>query len=191
MVNGRTVLVLWKQTPLPGVYILHLETKTDARGWFARTWCDDEATEHGIDVRWVQCSTSFNQRRGTLHGSHYQREPGAEVKLVWCVRGSTWDITVDLRLALPTYGAWVSVVLPSDGKVQIFIPPGCARGFQTIEDDTELFYQTSARYRPEPSEGIDWKDRNLAVEWPLPDEAIVSERDQHLPEWMPCPQLSY
>ncbi len=167
-------------TPLKGVYLIESEQLADERGFFARTWCRKEAESLNLNSHIEQCSVSFNKQRGTLRGLHYQREPYAETKLVRCTVGAIYDVVVDLRQDSATYGKWIAYELSAMNRRQLYIPQGCAHGFQTLMDDTEVYYQISMEYHPEAACGIRWNDPSLNIPWP---EKIsnISIRDSKLP----------
>ena len=164
-----------------GVYLIDLELHVDQRGFFARTFCVREFEQHGLSTTVAQCSTSFNARRGTLRGLHYQSAPYEEAKVVRCTSGAVFDVVVDLRAGSPTRGKWLSTELSGNNRRMLYIPPGVAHGFQTTEDNTEVFYQISTDHVPSASRGIRWDDPQLAIDWPLCDERIVSDRDAAFP----------
>jgi dTDP-4-dehydrorhamnose 3,5-epimerase len=172
--------VIFKPTELPGVVVIEPEPHADHRGHFARTFCTEEFAGHGLPIAFAQCSTSYNRRRGTLRGLHFQAEPFAEAKLIRCTRGRVFDVTVDLRAASPTWRRWTAVQLDADNGRQVFIPQGCAHGFQTLADDSELFYQITAPYRPKAVRGLRWNDPAFAIPWPVVPP-ILSDRDAALP----------
>ena len=178
----------FRELDIKGVFLVTPEPARDRRGFFARTWCREEFAEHGIDDAFDQASVSYNHKRGTLRGIHYQAPPHGESKLVRCTRGSLFDVAVDLRPASPSYGRWVGEILSEVNHAALVIPEGCAHGFQTLEDETEVFYQIAGPYRPEASRGIRWNDPQLAVDWPLAGP-ILSERDADLPtlDALPAP----
>lgn len=167
-------------TKLPGVWILDLERQEDERGFFARSWCRLEFEKHGLDPRLVQCNMSFNRRKGTLRGMHYHAAPHQEAKLVRCIRGAIYDVAVDLRPALPTHRQWTAVELSAENRRALFVPTGCAHGFQTLEDNTEVFYQMSEFYHAECDRGVRWDDPALQIKWPIAGP-ILSERDKNYP----------
>lgn len=171
----------FSKTPLEGIVLVEPERLEDTRGHFARTWCMREFAENNIAADFVQCSTSFNKIRGTLRGLHFQSLPYAEAKLVRCTRGRLWDVVVDIRSHSPTKGAWWGVELSASGGEMIFIAEGFAHGFQTLEDDTEIFYQITAEYRPEAGRGIRWNDPDIGIEWPISPPTAISDRDRQLP----------
>lgn len=167
-------------TKLPGVWIVDLEKHEDERGFFARTWCRREFEERGLNPNLVQCSVSFNRKKGTLRGMHYQIAPHAESKLVRCTRGAIYDVAVDLRTTATTYKEWIPVELTAKNNRALYIPGGFAHGFQTLEDNTEVFYQMSEFYFPELSHGILYSDSAMAISWPIANP-ILSERDRAFP----------
>ncbi len=174
------------ETPIPGAVIVEPEPRNDHRGSFMRTFCAEEFRAQGLAAEFVQCSTSWNARRGTLRGLHYQIPPYEEAKLVRVTRGAVFDVAVDLRPDSPRYLHWTGVELTAENRRALYIPPGCAHGFQTLEDETEVFYQISVPYRADASRGIRWDDPALGVRWPLP-EPVMSERDRTYPDWSPAP----
>ena len=163
-------------TTLPGVMILEPERHQDERGYFSRTWCARELGERGLDPSLSQCSVSFNHRRGTLRGLHYQIPPHAEVKLVRCVRGALFDVAVDLRPDSPTFGGHVAAKLDVDNGRALYIPRGCAHGFYTLDDSTEVEYFIGTAYHPEAARGVRYDDPLLALSWPGPIE-VIAPRD--------------
>ena len=173
--------MIFRETGLHGAYLVVPERLEDERGYFARTWCAREFAELGLDANLSQCNTSFNPHQGTLRGLHYQTGDGAEAKLIRCIRGRIFDVIVDLRPASPTYRSWFATELNAENGVMLYAPGGFAHGFQTLEDESEVFYQISAPYRPELGRGIRWDDPVLAIAWPQADKRIISARDQSLP----------
>ncbi len=172
------------QTPLPGAWVIELEELGDERGWFARTFDAEEFESRGLNPAVVQCNASFNARRGTLRGMHYQGEPHGESKVVRCVRGAIFDVAVDLRPDSPTYRGWHGVELSSETRRAFYIPAGLAHGFQTLTDDAEVLYQMGHRYVPEAARGVRWDDPAFAIDWPAVDsERIISEKDRAYPDY--------
>lgn len=163
-------------TPIPGAFVIEIEPRHDARGFFARTFCKRELAEHGLDTDIAQCNLSYNRRRGTLRGMHYQIAPHEEVKIVSCVQGVIFDCIVDIRRGSPGFGRVFSVELSAEQRNALYIPKGCAHGFQTLTDEATVAYQMFAFYEPAAARGIRWDDPTLAIPWPLPDPT-VSERD--------------
>jgi dTDP-4-dehydrorhamnose 3,5-epimerase len=169
------------ETSLNGVLILGLEPKPDERGFFARMWSEEELASHGLDARITQASLSYNRCRGTLRGLHYRVAPHAESKIVRCIRGAIYDVVVDLRSESASCYQWFGVELTSDNRKSIYIPEGCAHGFQTLEDHTEVLYLMSQRYVPEAERGLRWDDRAIGITWPPVEVRIMSERDRNWP----------
>jgi dTDP-4-dehydrorhamnose 3,5-epimerase len=168
------------ETDLPGAYIIELEEKRDSRGFFARTFCVNEFSEHGLTTRISQCNLSFNYRRGTLRGLHYQAEPAAEAKLVRCIAGAIQQVLVDLRPDSPTFHRYITVELSAANRRAVFLPELFAAGYQTLADNTEVLYQVSEFHTPEAERGIRYDDPAIGVEWPLPISEI-SAKDQAWP----------
>lgn len=168
------------ETDIEGVWIIDIEPIEDERGWFARIHCAETFASLGIAPNFAQCSTSYNRRRGTLRGLHFQAAPAPEAKLVRCVRGALFDVAVDLRPGSGTSGRWVSAELTADNRRAILIPEGCAHGFQTLVDDTELIYQISVPYQPGLARGVRWDDPELGIPWPIASPTM-SLRDRDLP----------
>jgi dTDP-4-dehydrorhamnose 3,5-epimerase len=179
--------VLFHETPLPGVLIIEPERIEDERGFFARTFSTDEFAAQGLDVRVAQCSTSFNPKAGTLRGMHYQASPHAEAKLVRCTRGAIFDVAVDLRTDSSAYLGWVGVELSADDGRALFVPEGCAHGFQTLVDTCEVLYQISTPHIPDAGRGVRWNDPAFGIEWPEapPHGRTLSDRDAEYPDFDP------
>lgn len=173
--------MIFLETPLQGAYVIEVEKLEDERGFFARSWCVREFATKGLDPHLVQCNVSFNKRKGTLRGLHYQIPPHAEVKLVRCTKGSLFDVIVDLRKDSPTFLKWVGVELTASNHRMLYIPKLFAHGFQTLEDDTEIFYQMSEFYEPAASKGLRWNDPRLDISWP-DIGGVMSQKDQAYPD---------
>lgn len=169
-------------TDIPGAFLIDPVRIEDHRGFFARTWCDREAKGHGITTRWEQCSISYNKRKGTLRGLHFAAPPHEEAKLVRCTMGAIFDVIVDLRRDSAAFKRHVSVTLSGENRRMLYIPEGCAHGFQTLEDDTEVFYQISRFYVPEAARGVRWDDSAFGIVWP-DAERIILERDRAYPDF--------
>jgi len=174
--------VIFTPTKLPGAWVLELDPHEDERGFFARSWCERECEARGLNPRVVQCNVSFNKRRGTLRGMHYQAAPHQEAKLIRCTRGSIHDVIIDLRPGSPVFKQHVAVRLDAEGRRMLYVPEGVAHGFQTLEDDTEVFYQMSAFYAPDHARGVRWNDPAFGLEWPI-DERTISDRDLSYPDF--------
>ena len=167
-------------TRLAGAFIVEVEPHEDARGFFARTFCAREFGELGLARDFVQCSVSLSRTRGTLRGLHYQRPPACEAKLVRCAAGALFDVIVDLREGSPTFRQHLGLELTAKNRRALYVPEMFAHGFQTLEPDTEVFYQISEYYTPEASTGLRYNDPRLGIKWPLP-VAAVSEKDANWP----------
>ena len=175
--------MIFRETGLDGAYLIEPERIADQRGFFARTWCIDEFDAQGITTDFVQTSASFNERRSTLRGIHFQEEPASEAKLIRCTRGRAYDVMVDLRPDSATFGEWKAFELSADNGRLVYIPEGFGHGFQTQEDRTEVIYQISEFYRPDLAVGIRWNDPDLGITWPDPETPVLSGRDQTLPSF--------
>jgi len=175
--------MIFTETALKGAFLIALERQEDARGFFTRTWCQREFEAHGLRTQWVQCNVSFNRKKGTLRGMHYQAAPYEEVKLVRCTMGAIYDVIIDLRADSPTFKRWVAVELTAVNRCMLFIPEGFVHGFQTLRDNTEAFYQMSQFYAPEYARGVRWDDPAFNITWPLA-KPIMSERDRHHPDFL-------
>jgi dTDP-4-dehydrorhamnose 3,5-epimerase len=168
------------ELPLPGAWVIEIETLEDDRGHFGRSFCREEFRARGLRDEVLQSNVSYNRRRGTLRGMHFQVAPHEEAKLVRCTRGALYDVIVDLRPGSPARGQWQAVELTSDNYRMLYIPEGFAHGFQTLEDGTEASYLMFHSYHPESARGFRWNDPTLAIDWPLPVTAI-SLKDLSLP----------
>jgi dTDP-4-dehydrorhamnose 3,5-epimerase len=171
-------------TLLDGLVVVDIDPKTDDRGLFARTYCQREFADHGLPTNFVQCNTSFSDRRGTLRGMHLQSEPYAEGKLVRCTRGAIYDVAIDMRRNSPAFGRWLGKELSADNRQALYIPPGFAHGFVTLCDLTEVFYQMTAFYAPEAGIGVRWNDPAFAIQWPI-EKPLLSPRDAAYPDFHP------
>jgi len=208
LINSSThlLIMIFKETKLKGAYTIRLEPQEDERGFFARSFCLDEFKKNGIDFNIVQCNISYNREKGTLRGMHYQIAPHQEAKLVSCIRGAIYDVIIDLRQDSPTYCQWFAVELtahfhshnhppahslinpfthspmnPSTHQL-LYIPQGFAHGFQTLEDDSVVFYQMSEFYHPEAARGVRWDDKAFGIKWLL-SERIMSKKDISYPDF--------
>ena len=165
------------KTKLEGVYVIDIEKIEDQRGFFARTWDKDVFTELGLDSENVQCNISYNKNKGTLRGFHYQLEPFGEGKIVRCIKGKVYEVILDIRKESQTFLEWEGIELSENNYRMLFIPKGFALAFQTLEDETEIFYQMTQRYTPEYTEGIRWNDPKLKITWPL-KPTVISQKDR-------------
>ena len=171
------------ETKIPGVFEISIEPKSDERGFFARSWCAQEFESHGLNPKLVQCSISFNSHKGTLRGVHYQVAPYQEAKLVRCTRGAIFDVAIDLRPHSRTFKSWVSAVLTAELRNALYVPEGCAHGFLTLEDNTEVFYQMSEIFNADSARGVRWDDPAFQIAWPAKVQQI-SERDRTCPDFV-------
>jgi dTDP-4-dehydrorhamnose 3,5-epimerase len=174
--------VIFTETKLKGAFIIELELRKDERGFFARTWCKREFEAHGLVREMVQANVSFNKKRGTLRGMHYQVAPYEEAKLVRCTRGAIYDVIIDLRQDSPTYKQWIGVELTSENYQMIYVPENFAHGFLTLEDNTEVTYQVSQFYSPESERGIRYNDPVFGIKWPIQVE-VISDKDKTWPDY--------
>jgi dTDP-4-dehydrorhamnose 3,5-epimerase len=174
--------MIFKETMLAGVVEVHLDPRSDERGFFARSWCEKEFALHGLNARLAQCNVSFNARKGTLRGMHYQDEPYPEAKLVRCTQGAIYDVAVDLRPQSATFKRWVGAVLSAENRQMLYIPEGCAHGLLTLTDNTEVFYHMSESYHPELARGVRFDDPAFEIVWPEKIE-VISERDRSCPNF--------
>ena len=175
--------MIFRETKLKGAYIIELEPLEDERGFFARSFCQKEFEQHGLNFSIVQCNLSYNKKRGTLRGMHYQIAPHEEAKLVSCIRGAIYDVIIDLRPNSSTYRQWFAVELTAEDYRMLYIPAGFAHGFQTLKDDTEVFYQISEFYHPESAKGVCWNDPAFGIVWP-DDIRVISDRDRQYPDFI-------
>ena len=169
--------IIFTETHLNGAFVIEAEKRADQRGFFARTYCEREFDSHGLNSRFVQCNTSFSNLKGTLRGMHFQIPPHEEAKLIRCIRGAIYDAIVDLRPDSGTFKQYFAAELSAENGKMLYVPPGFAHGFQTLEDNTEVFYQMSEFYSPEHSRGVRWNDPAFGIEWPV-DQRIILDRDQ-------------
>lgn len=171
-------------TSLMGAYIIEPEKLEDDRGFFARVWCQKEFAERNLDPNIVQSSISFNKKRGTVRGMHLQLPPFAETKLVRCTQGAIYDVIVDLRPHSATYLNWTAEELTAENRKSLYVPKGFAQGFQTLEDNTEIFYQISEFYSAESARGFRWNDPIFKINW-REEITVISDRDRTYPDYNP------
>ena len=174
--------MIFRETKLRGAFIIEPERLEDERGFFVRTFCREEFEAHGLKPQVAQCNISFSRRKGTLRGMHYQVVPHEEAKLVRCTMGAIYDVIIDLCPDSPTFKQWIAVELTADNRRMLYIPEGFAHGFQTLQDNTEVFYQMSEFYHPECARGVRWDDPTFGIEWPLPNP-ILSAKDRSYPDF--------
>lgn len=174
--------MIFTETRLSGAYIVDLEPRNDERGFFARSWCVNEFTKHGLNSNLAQCNISFNKSKGTLRGMHYQVTPYQEEKLIRCTMGMIYDVIIDLREESPTFKQWFSVELSAENRRALYVPKGFAHGYQTLMDNTETTYQVTEFYHPEAERGMRWNDPVFVVHWAAP-VMVISEKDRNHPLW--------
>ena len=172
----------FNETELKGGYIIDIQKIEDDRGFFARGWCKNEFEEHGISSNLAQANISYNKFKGTLRGLHYQASPYEEAKLVRCTKGGIFDVMVDLREGSPTHGKWMGAELTADNHRMLLVPEGFAHGFQTLQDDTEVFYQVSEFYIPNAEKGARYDDPAFGITWPL-EVSVISDKDANWPAY--------
>ena len=177
--GGKNLFLKFTETKLKGSYIIELEKLEDERGFFARTWDKKQFERHYLNFQLVQCSVSFNRKQGTLRGLHYQIKPFEEAKLVRCTKGKIFDVIIDLRKNSQTYNKWFTLELSEKNFKMLYVPEGFAHGFQTLEDNTEVFYQMSQVYMPKYARGIRWNDPLYQISWPI-KSPIISKQDNEL-----------
>ena len=189
--------MLFKETKLKGAFIIELEPIEDNRGFFARSFCNKEFGLHGINMNIAQCNISYNKTKGTLRGMHYQAAPHEEAKIVSCIRGTIYDVIIDLRSDSPTYCQWIAVELSAVSSKQfaldsqlsalsyqlLYVPQGFAHGFLTLEDNTEVFYHMSEFYTPGFGRGVRWDDPTFRINWPG-EVRIISDQDRRYPDFI-------
>ncbi|TAK32245.1 MAG: dTDP-4-dehydrorhamnose 3,5-epimerase [Chloroflexota bacterium] len=175
--------MFFDETALKGAFIIDPERLEDERGFFARTFCQREFAARGLSQQFVQCNISFNSKQGTLRGMHYQGAPHEEAKLVRCTRGAIYDVIVDLRPVSPTFKRWIAVELNAENQRMLYVPQGFAHGFQTLEDETEIFYQMSEPYVPDCARGFRWDDPTFAIAWPSVPTRTISSKDRSYALW--------
>jgi len=176
--------MIFRETKLPGAFIIEVQRLKDDRGFFGRSFCRHEFAGRGLNPEVAQCNISFNRDSGTLRGMHYQAAPHAEAKVVRCTRGGLYDVIVDLRRESPTFKQWIGQELTENNGWMLYIPAGFAHGFLTLVDNTEIFYQMSEFYHPESARGVRWNDPAFGIQWPTGVQVILSERDRN---WLDYP----
>ena len=174
--------MIFTETKLKGAFIIDLERFIDERGFFARSWCQREFEEHGLNPHLVQCNISFNISKGTLRGMHYQVSPCDEARLVRCTMGSIYDVIVDLRLESPTFKHYFADIITAENRKMFYIPEGFAHGFLTLQNDSEVHYQMSAFYSSDHARGVRWNDPAFGIQWPA-EVKNISDRDKNFPDF--------
>jgi dTDP-4-dehydrorhamnose 3,5-epimerase len=174
--------MIFTETNLKDAYVIDIHKFEDERGFFARSWCRREFEEHGLNPQLAQCNISFNSRKGTMRGMHYQANPYEEAKLIRCTMGSIYDIIVDIRPDSPSFKQHMEIILSPSNHKMLYVPEGFAHGFLTLEDNTEVFYQMSEFFAPDYARGFRWNDPAFGIELPS-DVKIISERDMGYPDF--------
>lgn len=172
--------MLFTETPLKGAFVIDLEQRSDHRGFFARTFCAKEFEDHGLKPTVAQCNLSYNHKKGTLRGMHYQTPPAAETKLIRCTQGGIYDVIIDMRPDSPTYLAHFGIELTAENRRALYVPEMFAHGYQALTDGAEVIYQVGEFYTPGYERGLRYDDPFFKIEWPLPVTEI-SEKDQSWP----------
>jgi dTDP-4-dehydrorhamnose 3,5-epimerase len=176
--------MIFRATGIDGAWVIEAEQLGDERGFFARTWDAEEFAERGLNPRLAQCSISYNRARGTLRGLHYQAAPFEEAKLVRCTAGAIFDVVVDLRPESSSFKGWFGEELSAENRRALYVPEGCAHGFLTLADDSEVHYQISQFYSPEAARGVRWDDPAFGITWPG-EVVVINDRDRTYPDFRP------
>ena len=169
-------------TTLAGIWLVELELREDERGFFARTFCENEFAQHGLNTRWPQCNLTLTKQRGSIRGMHWQAEPKPEIKLIRCAAGRIFDVLVDVRRDSPTFGKWEGFELSAENRRQLYVPGGIAHGFQCLTDNCEVFYQMSEFYFSELARGLRWNDPRVGISWPL-EPTVIAAKDRQFPDF--------
>ena len=167
------------ETEIKDLFVVELNKIGDERGFFARAWCEKEFADKNLTSRMLQANTSYSKDKGTLRGLHYQVSPHEEAKLMRCIKGAIFDVAVDLRPDSKTYKKWFGIELTESNRKMLFIPEGFAHGYQTLVENTEAFYMSSAFYAPEAERGLRWNDPAIGINWPVTEELNITEKDQN------------
>jgi dTDP-4-dehydrorhamnose 3,5-epimerase len=173
----------FSETGLHGALIVEPERHEDERGFFSRTWSQGEFEARKLNSKIVECNLSFNQKKGTLRGMHFQNPPHEQAKLVRCTMGAIYDVIIDLRPTSATFKQWIGVELSNENRLMLYVPEGFAHGYQTLSDRSEVFYQMFSSYVPESSSGVRWNDPAFGITWPFEVARIINRRDQHYPDF--------
>jgi len=174
--------MIFTETKLKGAFLIELEKFEDSRGFFALSWSAEEFARRKLDSELAECNVSRNNRKGTLRGMHYQTHPHGQTKLVRCTMGAIYDVAIDLRASSPTFRQWIGFELSANNHLMLYIPKGFAHGFQTLEDNSEVFYQMSDPYVRNSGRGVRWDDPAFGISWP-PGDRIIIDRDKEYPDF--------
>lgn len=175
--------ISFRETKLKGAFVIDPERFEDARGFLARSFSQREFESRGLNARMAECNISFSRNRYTVRGMHFQKPPHAQAKVVRCTKGSIYDVIIDLRPESPTFKQWLGEELTAENRRMLYLPEGFAHGFQTLEDDTEVFYQISNFYEPGSEGGVRWNDPAFAIKWPASDGITINVRDENYPDF--------
>lgn len=175
--------MIFRETRLSGAFIIEMERRIDFRGSFARAWCAEEFRSHGLSVAMVQGNTAHSRSKGTIRGMHLQRAPFEEAKLIRCIRGSVYDVIVDLRPQSNTFRQWIAIELDETSNMMVYVPEGFAHGYQTLRDNSEVFYLVSQFYAPDYEMGFRYNDPAFNITWPYVEKVIISEKDKTWPDF--------
>lgn len=175
--------MIFHETRIRGAYVIEIEKRGDDRGFFARGFCRKEMEGHGLNPDVSQANIAFSHSRGTLRGLHYQVFPHEETKLVRCTAGAIFDVIVDLRSASPSYRQWLGVELTAEKHSMLYVPEGCAHGYLTLADNTEIFYLVSQFYSPGAEWGVRWNDPTFGIDWPAMERLVISDKDRNWKDW--------
>ena len=175
----------FSRTSLPGLWLIELELREDERGFLARTFCENEFAQLGLNIRWPQCNLTLTKQRGSIRGMHFQAEPKPEIKLIRCAAGKIFDVLVDVRHDSPAFGKWEGFELSAANRRQLYVPGGFAHGFQCLTDNCEVFYQMSEFFVPELARGLRWNDPFCQIRWPL-EPTVISSKDRQHPDFDPA-----
>lgn len=176
--------MIFRETRLKGAFVIEMERREDFRGSFARTWCAEEFRSHGLNISMVQGNTAYSKARGTVRGMHLQKAPYGEAKLIRCIRGAIYDVMLDLRPHSPSFKEWAAFELDEKSSLMVYVPEGFAHGYQTLRDDSEVFYLVSQFYNPESETGVRYNDPAFRIQWPIQDDAVISEKDRSWPDFL-------
>ena len=175
--------MIFKKTHIKGAFVVDIEPRGDERGFFARGFCRKEFEAHGLNTKITQANIGVSRLRGTLRGLHYQVAPHAETKLVRCTAGVVFDVIIDLRADSPSYKKWLGVELTAETHRMLYVPEGCAHGYLTLANHTEIFYLVSEFYSPSAERGLRWNDKAFGIEWPISNDLVISDKDRSWPNW--------
>lgn len=176
--------MIFNSTPIDGAYLIDLEKRCDERGFFARSFCREEFGRMGLETCFPQMNVSYNRARWTMRGMHYQEQPASEVKIVTCMSGALFDVVLDLRRQSASYAEWFGAELSSANRRMMYVPAGCAHGFLTLADNTDVLYLMSASHAPNLERGIRWNDPHFRIRWPH-EPSVISARDREFADYAP------